>query len=67
MNLSELIAAVIAKKKGNKEFILSEDLGWNAGIGNPVTCVALGESSPEYSAIGETPEEAVRNLLEELP
>lgn len=66
--LSALIDQVIAKKTGNKEFALFyEDPGWRAEIGNPVTCVSLGESVGTFFATGDTPEEAVGKLLQELP
>ena len=40
--------------------------GWDAGIGNPVASVALGESDPEVEANGDSPEQAVARLMEKL-
>lgn len=66
MNLSELIAACIAAKEGNKEFALFYIDDWIAEIGNPVEAVMLGESAGEFFGRGSTPEEAVAALLEAI-
>ena len=70
MTLEEAICTAVALKKGDKSFILSNEgypNQWYAGIGNPVTCVNLGESSPEVSSeTFDTPLEAVVDLISKL-
>lgn len=69
MTLTELLNKAIALKVGNKEMLLGHQMGqkaWLAEIGNPVNCVSLGEVNGEYVAEGDTPEEAVENLLKLL-
>jgi hypothetical protein len=70
MRLDELIAEAIRLKQGNKEFALfycdydehSAYSQWQAHIGNPTTCVGLGEVSGEFVGEGETPEDAMAKL-----
>jgi hypothetical protein len=67
-NLRTLIDAAIHKKQGNKEFALFYDVpDWYAEIGNPSRHVNLGESVGEFQGKGDTPENAVKRLLELLP
>ena len=66
-DLSELIAAVIEAKHGDKQFALfGDETGWTAEIGNESNCVSLGEAAGEYMGSGETPELAVAALLRTL-
>jgi hypothetical protein len=67
MNLRDLINECIAIKEGNKEFILSYlPDEWTAEIGNQVSYVGLGEVPGEFYGEGDTPEEAVADLLKNL-
>ena len=72
MTLSELIAARVARKQGDKEFRLaympelSKDQRWEAEIGNSSRWVCLGEAQGEFWAYDEAPEGAVRQLLTKL-
>ena len=68
MSLEDKIAKCIEKKQGNKEFALFYlDPGWRAEIGNPVTCVMLGESSGEITSDDmPSPLEAVEQLFERI-
>jgi hypothetical protein len=50
----------------NREFILSYDGEWKAGIGNPCQHVCLGEACPQVSGEGATPSDAVRDLIMNL-
>lgn len=59
----------IAREAGTDDDFQLNHMGdtWSAGIGNPATCVMLGESSPIFnSGDFETPDGAVDNLLEIL-
>lgn len=62
--LKSLIEEAIDLKLGNKEFSLSFDEGqWSADIGSTCQYVHLMEGGAEFSAIADTPEEAVRALI----
>ena len=69
--LAKLIAEVIARKKGNKQFGLfyigpDAKHDWFAMIGNPSAFVMLPEAGAEYEGGGHTPEAAVEALLKAL-
>lgn len=73
MTLDEKISACIAlyKGAGDNDFALSYLEGgsappWHAEIGNTCRHVKLGEAEGEYSAWGQTADEAVSNLLSQL-
>lgn len=70
--LQSLIETAITMKEGNKEFMLNYDPAfielsggaWSAEIGNPVSCVRLGESSGQFGSQWQpTPEAAVLELV----
>lgn len=63
-----LILECIQMKTGNKEFALfyMSEGDWTAEIGNPTSCVMLGEASAEFSADGRSAIEAVENLILDL-
>lgn len=68
LDLHSLILTAVVLKEGNKEFLLSYDPSfdqpWMAEIGNPVSCVRLGESVGQIgSEWHPTAEEAVVELI----
>lgn len=67
-SLSELIACAVENKSGNKEFALFrfESGHWMAMLGNPSSFCLLGENDGEFDADGDTAEEAVKNIIEQL-
>lgn len=73
--MEDLIAQIIAKKQGDKEFLLhycpspydGERGYWEAEIGNTSDAVQLGEAPAEFYAQGLTIEQALNGLLEKLP
>lgn len=74
LSLAEMITECIlaknrldASQTDNAEFALFFIHGsWQAHIGNPVQAVMLGETEGEFNTVGDTPEEAVEQLLAEL-
>lgn len=75
-DLADIIRQAIELKQGNKEFALFYEPSfesvtvnakpWIAEIGNPSVFVRLGESTGEYCGEGDSPEDAIRDLIENL-
>lgn len=67
----EIIAEIIAAKKGDKSFILTNDIveGWVAAIGNtsefdPIgETIAYGDDGADFVAYADTPEGALVALM----
>ncbi len=65
LSVNALIKRILEKKLGNKELMLyrHSDGTWSVDIGNPTTCVLLGEADGEYRALGKTMRAALVALL----
>lgn len=63
--LNDLIKQALDLKEGDKEFALFHNDGeWMAMLGNPTSCVALGETEGEFnSAWHPTAEQAVSEII----
>lgn len=71
MNLKELIYEAIRLKQikgGNTDFALTNDKDvWYADLGNPYNNImTILEAGSEYFSYGNTPEEAVKNVIKQL-
>lgn len=68
MTLTDLIQKAVSLKQGDTDFALffHHGGGWTAMIGNTCKYVLIGESDPEFSAHGDTAEQAVQDLITKL-
>jgi hypothetical protein len=64
MDIEKELNAIIEAKKGNQEIALFYDGAgeWNLSVGNPTSCVMLGEVNGEIETYGDSPKDVILKM-----